>query len=776
VAGGSNATATLSEPIAASSVTSSTFVLRDPGGATVAAAVSANGSTATLDPTGTLSPSTTYTATLSGGPSGIKDLAGNALAANFSWSFTIAAAVDTTPPTVSSVTPPPGATGVGTTTDLIATFDEAIAGSSVTPSTFVLKDAGGATVAATVSASGSAATLHPSAALSPSTTYTAILSGGAVGITDTAGNVLAANFSWSFTTVAPVDTTPPTVSSVTPPAGATGVGTTTDLIATFSESIAASSVTTNTFVLRDAGGATVPASASANGPAATLHPSAALSPSTTYTATLSGGAVGITDTAGNVLAANFSWSFTTAAPVDTIPPTVSSATPPPGASGVAVGSDVAATFSEPIATASVTPSTFVLRDPGGATVAAAVSTNGSIATLDPTGVLNPSTTYTATLSGGAGGITDMAGNALAANFSWSFTTADTTPPASTTTFPAASAAYNASRWNAGCASAGVCGTASDAGSGVAKVELSIRQGSGDYWNGSAFASPTETFVSAAGTTSWSYALPAASLSTDGQYTIRVRATDNAGNIEAASSRTFTYDTSLPAVNSTFPAALAAYNVANWNAGCTPSGVCGTASDGGSGLQKVEVSLRRGTGNYWNGTGFSSAAEVWVAATGTAAWNYAFAASKFGQQAQYTVRVRVTDLAGNVLTTPGTSFLYDTAKPTSDVTFPVASGSYTTATWNAGCPVPGVCGTASDASSGVARVELSIRRGSNIYWNGTAFSGSTEIFFTAAGTTAWSFALAAANFPASANYTIRVRATDSAGNVENVAATKFSFAP
>jgi len=306
--------------------------------------------------------------------------------------------------------------------------------------------------------------------------------------------------------------------------------------------------------------------------------------------------------------------------------------------------------------------------------------------------------------------------------------------------------------------------------------LSIRKGSGNYWNGTAFASPAETFVAAAGAASWSYALPAARLAADGQYTIRVRATDNAGNVETASVRTFTYDTTLPAVNSTFPADLAAYNLATWNAGCTPSGFCGSASDGGSGLQQVEVSLRRGTGSYWNGTGFSSATERWFPATGTAAWNYAFAASKFGQQGQYTVRVRVTDLAGNVLTTPGTTFLYDTAKPTSTLTFPVASGAYNTASWNAGCAVPGVCGTARDAPSGVARVELSIRRGSNTYWNGTAFSGTTEIFFTATGTTAWSFAFGAAKFPASANYTIRVRAIDSAGNVGSIGATKFSFAP
>ena len=72
-------------------MTATSFVLRDAGGNAVAASVSASGSTATLQPNATLAPSTTYTATLLGGSSGIKDLAGNALASNYNWSFTTAA-------------------------------------------------------------------------------------------------------------------------------------------------------------------------------------------------------------------------------------------------------------------------------------------------------------------------------------------------------------------------------------------------------------------------------------------------------------------------------------------------------------------------------------------------------------------------------------------------------------------------------------------------------------------------------------------------------------
>src|SRR4029079_18271963 len=117
--------------------------------------------------------------------------------------------------------------------------------------------------------------------------------------------------------------------------------------------------------------------------------------------------------------------------------------------------------------------------------------------------------------------------------------------------------------------------------------------------------------------------------------------------------------------------------------------------------------------------------------------------------------------------PGsTTFVYDNTNPSSSVTFPVANTSYTTAAWNAGCAAPGLCGTASDAGSGVKAVEVSIRRGTGNYWNGTSFSSTTEIFLTATGATAWSFSFPAANFPSAASYRIRVRARDNAGNVQS----------
>ncbi len=71
-----------------------------------------------------------------------------------------------------------------------------------------------------------------------------------------------------------------------------------------------------------------------------------------------------------------------------------------------------------------------LRGPEGALVAATVSYSPAQlqATLDPTASLQGSTTYTATIKGGASGVADSAGNRLAADSSWSFTTAAPPPP------------------------------------------------------------------------------------------------------------------------------------------------------------------------------------------------------------------------------------------------------------------------------------------------------------------------------------------------------------
>ncbi|MDD5057533.1 MAG: Ig-like domain-containing protein [Sideroxydans sp.] len=125
------------------------------------------------------------------------------------------AVADTTPPTVSSTTPANSATGVAVSSAITATFSEAMTVSTLNAATFTLS--GGAS--GTVTYSGTTATFTPSSNLAYSTTYTATITTGAK---DSAGNALAANYTWSFTTGAAPNVS---ASEVTITAGATSGGT-----------------------------------------------------------------------------------------------------------------------------------------------------------------------------------------------------------------------------------------------------------------------------------------------------------------------------------------------------------------------------------------------------------------------------------------------------------------------------------------------------------------------------------------------------------------------
>jgi len=104
--------------------------------------------------------------------------------------------------------------------------------------------------------------------------------------------------------------------------------------------------------------------------------------------------------------------------VDYVAPTVSSTNPGNGATGVAV---ITASFSEPMSASTITAATFTLYGPGPTPVAGTVSYDAStqIARFTPTSPLGIGAVFTATVTTGA---KDVAGNALASNYVWSFTT------------------------------------------------------------------------------------------------------------------------------------------------------------------------------------------------------------------------------------------------------------------------------------------------------------------------------------------------------------------
>ncbi|WP_231377445.1 S8 family serine peptidase [Arthrobacter sp. 162MFSha1.1] len=208
-------------------------------------------------------------------------------------------------PAVTSVSPAAKATAVAAGTNVTATFSTAVQG--VSAGTFVLRNAAGNSIAATVTynATTLAATLDPAASLAPDASYTAILTGGASAIRDAAGTPLAST-SWTFTT-GPA----PTVTSYSPGSNALLVRRSSSISATFSEAV--QGVNTTTFTLKNpATGAVVAATAYRNGTTNQwiLDPRETLAAKTRYTVTLTGGTSGIRDLAGNPLASR-SWQFTT---------------------------------------------------------------------------------------------------------------------------------------------------------------------------------------------------------------------------------------------------------------------------------------------------------------------------------------------------------------------------------------------------------------------------------------------------------------------------------
>jgi len=442
VAINSAVTATFSEPMNAGTISGGTFLLRNPAGTAITSTVSYNAGTsvATLTPSAALAASTSYTAVVLGGSSGVKDTAGNPMASDRTWSFTTSAPADTTPPTVSTVTPVDGATNVGVNSAVTVAFSESMNAASITTATFVLRNPAGTAITSTVSynTATNVATLIPSAVLAGLTTYTATVLSGSSGVKDAAGNAMAANRVWTFTT-ASTDTTPPTVSTISPTNGATGISTVAPVTATFSEAMDASTIGLSTFELRIGTGAPLEASVAYNATTrvATLTPTIALAPSTVYTATVKGGATEprVKDLAGNALSANRVWSFTTIAA-----PTVTPTSPAAGATGVSPTTNVTATFSRAMNAATINSSTVELRDPSNAVVPSVVSYNSTsrVVTLNPTPNLIGGWVYTAIVRGGASGVKDSTGNALTADRVWTFTI-ENTPPTVTAISPASGA-------------------------------------------------------------------------------------------------------------------------------------------------------------------------------------------------------------------------------------------------------------------------------------------------------------------------------------------------
>lgn len=187
-----NIAATFSEPMNSSTINSTTFTLMQ-GTTPITGTVTYVGTTGIFKPTSNLAVSTIYTATIT---SGAKNLAGNALAAPKTWRFTTGTTTDTIPPTVSSTVPADTATGAALNTNVTAIFSEVMDPTTITSSTFTLKQST-TVIPGAVTYAGTSATFNPTSNLVANASYTATIS---TGVTDLAGNALTTAKIWSFTT------------------------------------------------------------------------------------------------------------------------------------------------------------------------------------------------------------------------------------------------------------------------------------------------------------------------------------------------------------------------------------------------------------------------------------------------------------------------------------------------------------------------------------------------------------------------------------------------
>jgi hypothetical protein len=479
-------TATFSKAMDATTLTTSSFTLACSAAGTVGVAGSAktavtgggavtylaSGDVATLPlPAATDLPANAdCTATVTTTARGTNTVA---LASNYVWNFTTTLA-----PTVTAVAPLVNATGVPISTKAVtAAFSKPMTATTLTTTSFTLAcgAAGTAGTAGTAKtavtgggvvtylAAGHVATLPLPVATSLPTNAdcTATVTTAA---TDTTNAPLASNYVWTFTTGVTPDVTRPrvtlTVPATTTPGPTTGAIANAAVTAAFTEDMdPASIVAAGTFTLScvlpcvapaPVGGAATYAVGSRT---TTYTPATVLDPSTTYTATITTAAtdLSLNALAGNQAAlpaaSNYIWTFTTAAaPVLPAPLSVTSTLPATGAMTVCPNATINATFNNSairLNDASLAPN-FNVTGPGPTVVASASVVldvlTGRIATFTPLAAL-PIGLYSANITGGASGVTDLAipANTLAANYPWSFTVIScvVTPPSP---FPLRSAA------------------------------------------------------------------------------------------------------------------------------------------------------------------------------------------------------------------------------------------------------------------------------------------------------------------------------------------------
>jgi hypothetical protein len=326
-------------------------------------------------------------------------------------------------PEVEATNPANEAVGVALNIPITVTFNEVMNPVSITAGAFslrVMNASGGIESnvdgALTYNDANNTMSFLPTAPLAPSTTYTGKVE--AI-VKDLMGNVLQTPYIWTFTTGVS-----PFVTATSPANLSTGNLLNTVITAKFSTKMDPLTIKGSSFTLKS-GTSAIAGEVSYVDSTATFTPSIPLLAGTTYTGTITVEAVNIN---GIPLANEYTWTFNTDAA-----PTVVSVDPKDKDTGVAINKVVSVIFSANMDPASITGTTFTIRQ-GTTAIAGTVSATGTTASFTPNSPLLPNLVYTANITTGA---KSVSGTALASNFEWTFTTA--VAPTVTSTDPIANA-------------------------------------------------------------------------------------------------------------------------------------------------------------------------------------------------------------------------------------------------------------------------------------------------------------------------------------------------
>jgi hypothetical protein len=329
--------------------------------------------------------------------------------------------IDSTPPSVTSTIPLDLEVNVLVTTTIEATFDESVNMGSV-ESSFELRDA--ATwilVPGTFSWVMDTVVFSPTSVLSSGTQYQVNITTAAMDDSNP-GNPIVSQYEWTFT--AEILNTPPSIIISTPTGGESwSGGALHDITFAASDGEDAQASLLVWLNYSTTGGAPWTPIAGAQATAGDTSPFGWIVPlvdSTTVVVNAS-----IVDTGG--LSA---WTASGLFEIDSTPPSVLSTSPLDGASGVPLGTNVIATWSESMDT-SQTDGSFTLSDNLTWTPqSGAISWAGDTFVFNPDVNLNTNEWYTANFTTIAADDSDP-GNALLVTYSWSFQTAgfvDNIPP------------------------------------------------------------------------------------------------------------------------------------------------------------------------------------------------------------------------------------------------------------------------------------------------------------------------------------------------------------